>query len=1135
MARLVQNLPAQEQPEPLSLAELEQAIRATDPTALLVSPRILRRVIKQDAGVSGIGLRVPHRKTYVIAREDLLAIVDRDELDLEAGAELPENVILLARPTPETLSSLQSDEALIKCWRLLFHARVHVALDQLIAEGKLGGDELGSRIQQIGETEFEEIRSVLRQEDYLLPPKTDLTVYVEFVAVYLELRTFAPSFLRSYFPALQDLHQIDELLRRDVDGEHLLTSTRPEGAPDPTFPTDASGGERVGVADRLDESQPRLLPRRVPARKRSSRTATALLAKADHVSMLGNLVRAAILRTRAARHAVPEVSVAARDRARAELGRLARRLQAALNFTDHEADEWTRSLVSLLDQSARGIWTAEARMLYDLQKVCVDHERGIYTLDILGWARSFGRKPIKRFLSGQRDVLVSKHLRSAAQRLPSAKLSNRARSRLAGLLQSAVHRAEASLRARFTPVVERALDQVKLLPQNPPEHVARKKLVDEILDRIVDRGFLSMGDLRDALSRNNLKLPDLANVEQLLLGDQLLQADKQLAASLDGVYRGGEVYLRWPQRLSSLAFGTPVGRFLTRYVALPFGGAFLVLEGLQHIFEPVARAISSDADIHLVSASRVLSWGVFLLGLLYYPQFRALCLRAVLSAGRVAHRLFLELPVSLLRLPFVQRVVHSWAFQLFKQYVFKPLVISALAAPLIAAVFGLEVTLTSSLVIFLGVNVVLNSRFGRNVDEMVTDWVVQTWHRIRMHVFAALFRLIMDVFHRILETIERLLYTVDEWLRFRAGERLSSTMAKVVLGFLWFFVNYVIRFCVNLLIEPQVNPIKHFPVVTVSHKVLLPLTGALIGALAGPLGNAWAKAIAPVIVLLTPGMFGFLVWELKENWRLYAANRPGDLRPVSIGHHGETMVQFLRPGFRSGTLPKLYAKLRRASRKAYWTHSWKACGKYLDGLHHAGVSLRRFVDRELLELLHESRGWGDRSITTGEIHLGCNRILVELYCPDLSEESMWLAFEDKAGWLVAGVYRRGWSDTLSELRRHTLASALAGFYKMAGVDLVREQIEARLEPGSPGYEITEETLVVWATREAAPREYRLRDWSSLNEPRDAWGGSTAEDRGHWVFAAAPISWRRWVITWELDQLGGFSKHHVLDNVHLLPD
>jgi hypothetical protein len=1133
MTRMVQHAATEGQFEPLDVASLERAIRATDSAAFLVAPRILRRVIKQDAGVSGIGLRVPHRKTYVIAADKLLLIVDRTELDLPADAELPRHVILIARPTAEALDELRPTEVLYKFWRQLFHARVHWTLDQLIAEGRLGEAEIRKRIQHIGQAEFQEIRSVLRQEDYLLPPKSDLTVYVEFVAVYWELRFFVPSFVRLYFPSLEDLAQVEDVLRRDIDCEALLAATRPAGASDPNFALEVPRAERAVFMDRFDDAPPAAPPARLPARERSDRTTTTLMGKADRVGKLGNLVRAAILRTRAAHYASPDLAQAAREKARSELGRLARRLQAALGFTDNEADEWTRSLVSLLEQSARGFWTAEARMLYDLQKVCVDHERGIYTLDAIGWALSLGRKPLKRFLPGQRDVMISKHLRSAAHRLRSAKLSQRSRSRLAALLQSAVHRAEASLRARFKPLVDRALDRVKLLPQNPPERVARKKLVDQILDRVVEAGFLSMGDVRDALSRNNLKLPDLAGIRQFFLGDQLLQADRQLAASLDGVYRGGEVYRRWPQRLSSLAFGTPIGRFLTRYVALPFGGAFLVLKGLEEVLLIVAPDVAKTAH-QMVSLPVVLTFGCLLLGFFYHQRFRALCTQAALRAARGFRRIFMDVPAWVLRLPLVQRIVGSWQFNLFKRYVFKPLVISALAAPLIAAVSDREVTLGGSLVIFVIVNLVLNSRIGRNVDELVTDWVVLTWHRIRIHVFAALFRFVMDLFNRILEAIERLLYTVDEWLRFRAGERRSATVAKACLGSVWFFVNYVIRFCVNLMVEPQVNPIKHFPVVTVSHKLLLPVILALQHALEGPLGSAWAWVIAVFIQFLFPGIFGFLVWELKENWQLYAANRPQNLRPVLIGHHGETMIQFLRPGFRSGTIPKLYAKLRRAGRKAYWTRNWKAYIKHRDALHQVNEALRRFVDRELLELLHESRSWADRSITTGEIHLSCNRILVELYCPELAEESMWLAFEEQSGWLVAGIHRSGWSDNLSYARRHTLASGLAGFYKMAGVDLVREQIDERLGPSSRGYEITDRGLVVWPDQEEGPPQiYPIRDWPALDERLAAEGVSLA-DRGRWVFAATPISWRRWVVTWELDQLGGFSKHHVLENMYLLP-
>jgi hypothetical protein len=186
-----------------------------------------------------------------------------------------------------------------------------------------------------------------------------------------------------------------------------------------------------------------------------------------------------------------------------------------------------------------------------------------------------------------------------------------------------------------------------------------------------------------------------------------------------------------------------------------------------------------------------------------------------------------------------------------------------------------------------------------------------------------------------------------------------------------------------------------------------------------------------------------------------------------------------------------------------------------------------------LALLHESRTWADRSITTGEIRLATNRILVELYCPDLAEESMWLAFEEQSGWLVASVYRRGWSDTLSLPRRQTLAGALAGFYKMAGVELAREQIEAQLEPAAGGYEILDEALVVWPGGDGHQCVYRLGDLPAP-EAGDEMARASADDRDDWVFAAEPISWRHWVLMWELDQLGGSSKHQVLEHLHLLP-
>ena len=141
------------------------------PASMLVPPRILRRVIKQHAGITGFGLRVPHRKTYALSRQDLLAIVEPAELDQVGQVVLTDTVILLARPAPQTIATQSADALRAKYWRLLFHVRVHLALEQSMAEERFGPESARQRIAELGEAEFAEIRSVLRQEDFLLPPR----------------------------------------------------------------------------------------------------------------------------------------------------------------------------------------------------------------------------------------------------------------------------------------------------------------------------------------------------------------------------------------------------------------------------------------------------------------------------------------------------------------------------------------------------------------------------------------------------------------------------------------------------------------------------------------------------------------------------------------------------------------------------------------------------------------------------------------------------------------------------------------------------------------------------------------------------------------------------------------------------
>ncbi|HXT59900.1 MAG TPA: hypothetical protein VN699_14780 [Pirellulales bacterium] len=1135
---------------PLTISALESALSEADPSAVLAPPRILRRVIKQHRQIGGIGLKVPHRKTYAIAAEELLKIVDRDELDIPAQAPLPANVILLARPDAENLASLTSGEALGKYWRLLFHIRVHVALEQRIAEGKLDAAIARDRIERIGRAAFEEAKLVLRQEDILLPPIDELATYVEFVAVYWELRFFANTLLPRYFPTLPPSGDVDRILSEDLDAAALLTETRLPGAPLPVPPTEEMEDD---AAEEIEDEELDVLPA-----KASERLYRRLNRRAERAATLGNAVRAAILRTRAARHVRPSLAARATAAARVDLNRLTDRLQAALGFSDRDRRRWSRVLLALLGRSASGFWTRESRTLYDLQKVCIDFERDVYKLDLIEWIISRGRLPIKRHLPGQREVLMSKHLRVALRRSAKVRLPERDRRRLASLLAGEVERAEHKLRDRFRPLIDGALESVGLRPKNLPEKVARQKLVEELLDRVVADGFLGMSDLRDAISRNQLKLPDLSGGEEFFSGDQLLRADRQLAATLDGVYHRGEVYLRLPQRLSSLAFGAPPGRLLVRYVALPYGGAYVILEGVKHLLEkivsgPAAASAPIEAGGAVGPASHpvnimpgdtlllaVLVVGTFLLGLMHAEKFRKICLETLRGVYRVLRWTVVEVPAWLMRLPWVQRLLKSKYYRWTARYIGKPLVFTALTMaafpPLAQTRFAL---LWNSAWIFVLSNLLVNSRVGRNAEEVITDWAVRGWEHFRIRILKTLVQSVMEFFNRVVDTLDRFLYSVDEWLRFRSGQGRLAVVAKSVLGVIWFFVTYVVRFAINLLIEPQINPVKHFPVVTVSHKILLSLAPVthpiVVGALERFVGEAAAKTIFWNGIFVLPGVIGFLVWELKENWRLYQANRPKALGPVPVGAHGETMVRLLRPGFHSGTLPKLYARLRRADRRAYWTGNWKTSRKYRDAIRRVEREIRNLIERELLALLSQSRRFGGRELSLGRLKTGAGSVRFELCCPERPEAPLWMALEERSGWLAARVIEPGWSESLDDAAGQALADALTGLYKIAGVELIREQIESALEQDSR-YEVNESGLIVWTDHQAAPRFYDLR---KLYEAQSPQASSTPNDPAQldlerMAFFASPVTWELWVEVWDRDQSGGRYPPRLVIGAHLLP-
>jgi hypothetical protein len=1048
--------------------------------AVLVEERVLRRVIKKHRELPGIGLQVPHARCYTLPRGELAELVDADELHVDP-ADLPAQVVLISGSRAALAAGDRGE--LSSAWRAIFHARIHQAFDQLIARGALTPAVIRERIHRIGQIEFDEIRWVLGKEDLLLPPIDDTSRYVEFVALYLELQQFTATAVGRTFPTL-DLARVDATIALDLDAAALLAASRPARAPDRPV-----ADPPAPLVDPLD-----LPPLTVDAGARTG---------ASRARLQGNRARAAILSLRAGD----------REMAGKDLDELGARLARAVGSAAIGAD-WTQALLPLAEAAARQRvlrFTVEARLLHDLQTACVVADRETKIVDVAGWALALGRQRIVRALPATREVRVAKHLHVAARKLAACTLPSAAdQERLAATVHDIVERGDISVRAALRPKLEAALDEVALQPRNLPERVAQKKLIDELLDHAVAGGRLSIGHLRDAISHNDLKIPDL-EIAQLRTGDELLRCDHALSRSLDGVYRRGESYLRFFQKVSSILFATALGRLLTLYLILPWVISYTAFKGAQEMVDLGAKFLHQEAP-ELAHQGPIAVGAALVFLLLHAPPFRGAVMVALRVVGRALRLVLFDLPRALLRRPLVQLLLGSR----FVRWVVKPGLPAAIVLvidhdwlrwPLAAAVFAL-------------LAIALNSQVGRKAQEMIADGIVRSSRQLTTRIVPALIRWTLDLFTQLMQLLDRGLYRVDEWLRFRTGQSRLTLIAKGALSTVWSAVAYLLRLYVNLFIEPVLNPIKHFPVVTVAAKLMLPFFPVLEDAISGPaqqvLGTALGASFAWfTVVVAFPGIAGFLVWELKENWKLYRNTRGKTLGEVSFGHHGETMVSFLKPGLHSGTIPKRFTKLRRAA----WKADEHGVSKHKEELHHVEHAIHNFADRELVSMLNEAAAFRLADVAVTGVTIGSNRVQIELTCAGVSPEPARITFEHQSGWTVASIPERGWIDTLHDDQRRILEIALAGFYKRSGVDVVREQLEQVLagDDPPPPYDLADEGLIVWPNRGYQTEAvYDLRAPYPTPKLRgEPWTGELPPLAGyHALYGRERVTWSAWTAVWE---------------------
>ena len=406
----------------------------------------------------------------------------------------------------------------------------------------------------------------------------------------------------------------------------------------------------------------------------------------------------------------------------------------------------------------------------------------------------------------------------------------------------------------------------------------------------------------------------------------------------------------------------------------------------------------------------------------------------------------------------------------------------------------------------LFVGAFLRTPLGRMFEDHVDEAASRLWRLVSVNFAIGMLTLIVQFFQAVFEAIDQAIYAVDEWLRFRSGQSRSTFYFKVAFGALWFAVTYIFRFAWNLLVEPQINPIKHFPVVTVSHKLLLPLIPSLAKQF------QISEKTMGTIVFGIPGIFGFLVWELKENWKLYRANASPTIRPAMVGAHGETIRALLRPGFHSGVVPKTFAKLRQAVRSG----NANSASKHRHRLEHVAEGVHRLLERAIVPLLEYSPAWGGLAIHADFPRLTPNRILIPFLfgersvdCADGWRRALVISLEECGGWVIASVAEAGPLNRLNPDQRAAFECAIAGLYKYAGTHAVREQAAKVLGPQAYSFDAEPEGLLI-PMPDGKDELFRYDDGPELI------AGERRLPANALVFSACPLSWEHWVDWWEAD-------------------
>ncbi|WP_296695437.1 sulfite exporter TauE/SafE family protein [Thiocapsa sp. UBA6158] len=680
------------------------------------------------------------------------------------------------------------------------------------------------------------------------------------------------------------------------------------------------------------------------------------------------------------------------------------------------------ALTALLGEEVMRAGSARSAylILRDLERVLLESRTTYYRLRPFHWAASGGKERLRQILPFQARLKALRALAVASSRLEQIEWPTREVERFSVPLKRLSEQLSTRLAGQIRPHLRASLEEAGFNPTNHRERVAAHKMREELLDVIQHRRHLKFTDVRDIVARNILRLPD-PTLEEIRHGDRLAHFDRIAARNLPGVYKPGEFYVKGLQQLGAPLFGTPRGRLILRHLILPTGLAYLGLKTLDILAGLIAPEGSA---IDLAPLWLVLLLALLINAFAYTRVGRAIAKSIWRVIAWTVRLLLFDGMRRLLRWAPVARLLSTSLIRGLDRNLVQPLFIGLLIVlPFVGLgllIDGVEIDYGLSLLIpaFAIGTLARNTPAGRRMLDNAASAAWQMLRRLNQTLVIGLVRELLHFFKEVTRRFEQGLHRIEELLSHQLGESRLALVVKALFAPVWNFTESVIQFYVTVLVEPQVNPIKHFPLVTIAHKLMLPFLPALTGLLVALTEPFLPKLIAypfvTVTILLLPGLAGFLVWELKENRRIYAANHAGanpvgddtarieavrrsdlsstPIEPAVIGSHGETMRGMLRRGFHSGTLPKAFDRLRRVLREEIrdevpYPHRLREAQRRLAEVERA---LCVFCDRELGYALRRrcaEPNCGLVSVETGRPRLSSNAfdLTLELYAADTAD------------------------------------------------------------------------------------------------------------------------------------------------------